>query len=161
MSNNTYISVWIKRFLLEYLISTRNLSKNTQKSYRDTFKLMLPFIATNQKKPIEKLLVEDITAEYVKSFLLNLETCRKSSVSTRNQRLSPIHALAKFIGLNNPEYMEWCRQIQLIPVKKAKRTLITYLEKSEMDALLEAPSQTTNQGRRDHALLLFLYNTGA
>ena len=30
-----------------------------------------------------------------------------------------------------------------------------------MDALLNAPDQTTDQGRRDHALLLFLYNTGA
>lgn len=30
-----------------------------------------------------------------------------------------------------------------------------------MDALLSAPDCTTNQGRRDHALLLFLYNSGA
>jgi integrase/recombinase XerD len=30
-----------------------------------------------------------------------------------------------------------------------------------MDALLNAPDQATDQGRRDHALLLFLYNTGA
>ena len=29
-----------------------------------------------------------------------------------------------------------------------------------MDALLNAPDQSTDQGRRDHALLLFLYNTG-
>jgi site-specific recombinase XerD len=29
-----------------------------------------------------------------------------------------------------------------------------------MDALLNAPDQETDQGRRDHALLLFLYNTG-
>ena len=30
-----------------------------------------------------------------------------------------------------------------------------------MDALLSAPDQSTDQGCRDHALLLFLYNTGA
>jgi integrase/recombinase XerD len=29
-----------------------------------------------------------------------------------------------------------------------------------MDALLAAPDTTTSQGRRDHAMLLFLYNTG-
>jgi integrase/recombinase XerD len=29
-----------------------------------------------------------------------------------------------------------------------------------MDALLAEPSCQTAQGRRDHALLLFLYNTG-
>ena len=30
-----------------------------------------------------------------------------------------------------------------------------------MDALLNAPDQKTTQGKRDYALLLFLYNTGA
>ena len=48
-----------------------------------------------------------------------------------------------------------------VPFKKAPRALVTYLEKAEMDAVLAAPDLTTAQGRRDHALLLFLYNTGA
>jgi len=38
---------------------------------------------------------------------------------------------------------------------------VRYLEKPEMDALLDAPNQRTRQGFRDHALLLFLYNSGA
>lgn len=161
MKDTQYLSPWIKRFLLEYLVSTRNLSKNTQLSYRDTFRLMLPFMAKKAKKDIDKLLVDDISSGAVKVFLTGLETNRRCSLSTRNQRLAVIHAFAKFIGLNNPEYVEWCRQIQMIPFKKAKRTLITYLEKIEMDALLNAPDKQTDQGKRDHALLLFLYNTGA
>ena len=48
-----------------------------------------------------------------------------------------------------------------LPFKKAPRSLVTYLEKPEMEALLAAPDLTTSQGRRDHALLLFLYNAGA
>lgn len=161
MKDTQYLSSWIKRFLLEYLVSTRNLSKNTQLSYRDTFRLMLPFMAKKTKKAIDKLLVDDIGAEAIKAFLTGLETNRDCSLSTRNQRLAAIHAFAKFVGLNNPEYVEWCRQIQMIPFKKTKRTLITYLEKIEMDALLNAPTKETDHGKRDHALLLFLYNTGA
>lgn len=65
------------------------------------------------------------------------------------------------MALNNPEHVEWCRMIHTIPVKKAGRTLITYLEKEEMDKLLDAPNSNTEQGRRDYALMLFLYNTGA
>ena len=38
--------------------------------------------------------------------------------------------------------------------------MIAYLEKDELDALLKAPDQRTAQGRRDYAVLLFLYNTG-
>jgi integrase/recombinase XerD len=161
MKATSYISFWIKRFLLEYLITTRNLSKNTQVSYRDTFKLLLPFSAKKKKTSIDKLLVEDISADITKAFLTDIETKRNCSTSTRNQRLSAVHAFAKFVGLNSPEHLEWCRVIQTIPIKRAKRTLITYLEKSEMDTLLNMPNRKTDQGRRDYALLLFLYNTGA
>ena len=161
MNNIDYISSWVKRFLLEYLISTKNLSRNTQRSYRDTFKLMLPFVSLKTKKHIDQLLINDLNSDIIKDFLLDLETTRNCSTSTRNQRLAAIHAFAKFIGESNPEYLEWYRQIQIIPVKRAKHTLITYLEKSEMDALLNAPDISTNQGIRDHALLLFMYNTGA
>ena len=161
MKDYNYLSIWIKRFLLEYLISVRNLSKNTQHSYRDTFKLMLPFVAKKANKSITNLLIDDINATAVKAFLLDLETSRNGSVSARNQRLSAIHALAKFISLNSPEHVEWCRQIQIIPIKRSQKKLITYLEKSEMDALLNAPNKETEQGRRDYCLLLFLYNTGA
>jgi|TARA_R110002050_G_scaffold83619_1_gene178824 site-specific recombinase XerD len=160
-TNTQYIGLWIKRFLQEYLISIRNLSKNTQLSYRDTFRLLLPFTAMKNKKTIDKLLVEDLTPSIIQSFLLTLESKRNCSLSTRNQRLSAIHAFAKYVGINNPEYVEWCRLIQIIPLKKTKRTLITYLEKEEMDAILDAPDKLTIQGKRDYTLLLFLYNTGA
>ena len=52
-------------------------------------------------------------------------------------------------------------QIQTIASKKVARPLIGYLEKDELDALLKAPDRRTAQGRRDYAVLLFLYNTGA
>lgn len=161
MKSTSYLSSWVKRFLLEYLISIRNLSKNTQYSYRDTFRLMLPFIANQSRKPIEVLLVDDLSPDAIKAFLLDLEINRHCSLSTRNQRLAAIHAFTKFVGCNSPEHVEWCRQVQMIPFKKTKRTLITYLEKPEMDALLNAPDKQTDQGKRDYTLLLFLYNTGA
>ncbi|MCL5261171.1 MAG: site-specific integrase [Gammaproteobacteria bacterium] len=161
MKTQIFLSSWIKRFLLEYLISTKNLSRNTQQSYRDTFKLCLPFVAKKARKQIEQLTIDEISPTAIKDFLTSLETKRKCGLTTRNQRLAAIHAFANFISLNSPEHVEWCRQIKQIPFKKAKKTLITYLEKPEMDALLNAPNRSIYQGRRDYALLLFLYNTGA
>src|SRR5690349_4230078 len=105
MKTTLYVGVWIKRFLLEYLISIRNLSKNTQISYRDTFRLLLPFAAKKKRRPIDKLLVEDITPEIIKAFLTELETGRNCLTSTRNQRLSAVHAFAKFVGQNSPEHV--------------------------------------------------------
>jgi site-specific recombinase XerD len=156
-----YAGYWIRRFLCEYLISIRNLSENTRKSYRDTFRLMLPHIAHKAMKAIDSLFLQDITPERIKSFLREMEEKRQCSISTRNQRLAAIYALAKYVALNSPEYVEWCRLVHTVPVKKSERTLITYLEKDEMDAMLAAPNRKTEQGQRDYALMLFLYNTGA
>ena len=102
-----------------------------------------------------------MSADRVRQFLSDLEEKRGCGIATRNQRLAAIHALARFIGLHAPEWVEWCGQVRTVPFKKAPRPLVTYLEKAEMDAVLAAPDLTTAQGRRDHALLLFLYNTGA
>jgi site-specific recombinase XerD len=68
---------------------------------------------------------------------------------------------ARFIGHHSPESIAWCGQIRAIPFKKTAEPQVTYLEKAEMEALLAAPDRATVQGRRDYALLLFLYNTGA
>ena len=97
----------------------------------------------------------------VRNFLSHLENNRGCGIATRNQRLAAIHALARFIGLSSPELIAWSGQIRSIPFKKAPQTQITYLEKTEMDALLKAPDRQTSQGRRDYAMLLFLYNSGA
>ena len=50
MTNYTLLGPWIKRFLMEYLISVKNLSSNTRRSYRDTFCLLLPFTARQARK---------------------------------------------------------------------------------------------------------------
>ena len=161
MTDTTLLGPFIRRFLLEYLISDLNLARNTRHSYRDTLVLFLPYLSAQTRKAADHLTVNDLSAELVRKFLLHLEEERRCSITTRNQRLAAIHALARFIGLSSPEHIAWSGQIRAIPSKKAAQTQITYLEKAEMDALLNAPDRQTAQGSRDYALLLFLYNSGA
>lgn len=161
MTDPLLLGPWVRRFLLEHLVSERNLARNTQRSYRDTLRLLLPFAAARLRKQIDRLSVEDLSADCIRAFLQDVEGKRGCSPATRNQRLSAIHSLAHFIGLRSPEHIQWCGEIRGILFKKAPQPLVTYLEKDEIDALLEAPDQSTTLGRRDHALLLFLYNTGA
>jgi integrase/recombinase XerD len=161
MAETAKLGPWVRRFLLEHLVDERNLARNTQRSYRDTLSLLIPFIAGKAHKGVDQLTVDHLAAEHVRQFLQHLEDTRGCSVATRNQRLAVIHALARFIGERAPEHVEWCGQIRAVPFKRAAKISITYLEKSEMDALLAAPDRNSAQGRRDYALLLFLYNTGA
>lgn len=152
---------WVRRFLLEYLVDDRNLARNTQKSYRDALCLLLPFVARSAGRRIDRLSLEDLSADRVRAFLRDLGESRSCAVTTCNQRLAAIHSLSQFIALRNPTMIQWCGEIRDIPSKKCVPPLIPYLEKVEMDAILAAPNRDTAQGRRDYAVLLFLYNTGA
>jgi site-specific recombinase XerD len=158
---DSLISPWVRRFLAEHLVGERNLSRNTQKSYRDTLCLLLPFVAAGAGRRIDQLRVEDLSADRVRAFLRSLSETRGCGPATLNQRLAAVHSLGHFIGLHCPEHLQWCGEIRAVRGKKTSRPLIGYLEKEEMDALLAAPDRTREQGRRDHAVLVFLYNTGA
>lgn len=161
MTNTNRCGPWIRRFLLEHLVNERNLALNTQRSYRDTLALLMPFVASRVHKSIDQLDIGHVSAENVREFLQHVEQARHCSLTTRNQRLAAIHALSRFIGERNPEHIEWSGQIRAIPFKNAPKTSITYLEKPEIDALLGAPDRSCSQGNRDYSILLFLYNTGA
>jgi integrase/recombinase XerD len=156
MPDPSLLGLWVRRFLMEHMVSERNLSRNTQRSYRDTLRLLLPSITLRTRKPVDRLAEIDLSSDRLRQFLSELEEKRGCAISTRNQRLAAIHALARFIGLHAPELVEWCGQIRTVPFKKAPQSFVTYLEKPEMDALLAIPDLTTAQGRREHALLLFL-----
>ena len=161
MTDRTSLGHWVRRFLLDYAASERNLSPNTRTSYRDMLVQLLPFVAKSKGAAVDKLAVTDLSATMVRAFLAHLEKERQCSIATRNQRLGSIHALARFIGAHSPQHVEWCAQIRMVPIKKGVATSVNYLEKAEIEALLAAPDRSTSQGTRDHALLLFLYNSGA
>jgi site-specific recombinase XerD len=161
MKDLTLLGPWVRRFLLEHLVAERNLACNTQRSYRDALILLLPFAAEQLHQPVDRLNVMQISADLVRLFLTNLEQSRRCSIATRNQRLAAIHALARFVGEHSPEHIAWSGQIRSIPFKKTSKAMIPYLDKPEMEALLGTPDQQTAQGRRDHAMLQFLYNSGA
>ena len=161
MTDSNRLGPWVRRFLLEHLIDERNLSRGTQRSYRDTLALLIPFVARQSRKGVDALNVVHVSADCIRRFLAYLEDSRNCAVSTRNQRLAAIHSLARFVGLRSPEHLAWCGEICTIPFKKCTTKPVAYLEKAEIDALLAAPNLQSAQGRRDHLLLLFLYNTGA
>jgi len=161
MSKTDLLSPWVRRFLLEYLVVEKNRSRNTQKSYRDTLLQFLPFIARSARRRLAQLQVEDITPARTRAFLLDVENTRGCGIATRNQRLAAIQSLADFISQYSPEHIQWRGQIQTVVAKKTTSKLPDYLEKDELDALLGAPDRRTAQGRRDYAILLFMYNTGA
>ena len=161
MPDRSLLGTWVRRFLLEHLVAERNLSRNTQASYCDSLTLLLPFASARCGRRIDRMTVEDLSPEVVRRFLDHLEQDRHCSATTRNQRLSAINSLARFIGMRSPVHLAWCTELRSIPCKKTTKALIGYLEKTEIDTLLRQPDRRDVLGARDHALLLYLYNSGS
>ncbi len=83
MANSASLGPWVRRFLHEYLVTERNLSVNTQKSYRDMLTLLLPFVASTIHKPIDRLTVDDIAPQIVRLFLTYMEQNRGCATSCK------------------------------------------------------------------------------
>lgn len=161
MSETQTVGPWIERFLFQHIVTERNLSRNTQKSYRDTFLQLMPFVSAKARKSIDRLAFCDLTAKRVLQFLAHVEEERGCSAQTRNQRLAAIRAFAAYVASREPGHIGWCGQIRAIQSKKAAPASITWLTSEEMTALLGVPDRNTLRGRTEYALLLFLYKTGA
>ena len=120
MTEAVLLGPWIRRFLLEHLVRERNLSRHTQRSYRDTLILLIPFIGTKLRKSVDQLAVTDVSADGVRSFLADLEETRGCQITTRNQRLAAIHALARFVGLHSPEHIAWAGELRTVALQEGR-----------------------------------------
>src|SRR5215467_403821 len=161
MANPHLIGPFVRRFLLDEVGIERNLSINTQRSYRDTLRLLFHFLAERYAVEPTQVTVEHLTVDVIKHFLIYLEEERGNTIDTRNLRLTALHSFFRFVARQIPELIEHATQIHNIPLRRTLQPTVTYLEQAEIDAVLAAPDRTALQGQRDYALLLFLYNTGA
>ena len=148
-------------FFHEWLVEQRNASHRTVLAYRDGWRLFLRFVSVRQKKKVAALGLESLTSAEVIAFLQYVELERKASILTRNCRLAAIRSFFSFVAAHEPLAAQHCAEVLRVPFKKASQRALCYLESTEVAALLSQPDRTKMEGQRDHALLSFLYNTGA
>jgi integrase/recombinase XerD len=151
----------LRRFFADHMPLARGLSPHTVLSYRDAFVLLLRFLAKSRGRDVVDLDLGDLDPNSVIAFLDELEAGRANCTATRNARLAAIHAFARFVAAQHPERIEVCQRLLAVPVKRATLRVVEYLEADEIRAMLDSTDRTTPQGRRDHALLVVMFNTGA
>ena len=156
----TLVAGLLEAFFTERLQQQRNASPNTIATYRDTFRLLLAFAQERLRKPPSALPLADLDAPFVAAFLQHLEKQRRNSMRTRNARLAAIHSFFRYVALQEPAHSATCQRVLAIPTKKFERTLVTSLTRAEQEALLAALDRTTWLGRRDHAIMILLLQTG-
>jgi len=161
MQKESSIGPLIQSFFTQHLQQNRRVSPQTVASYRDTLKLLLQFVKEQNGREPSSLCVTDLDAPVILSFLDYLEEQRRNSVSSRNTRLAAIRTFFRWIALRDPENVGLAARVMAIPQKRTDKKLVQALSRPEIEAILAAPDLANWQGRRDHALLLTLYNSGA
>ncbi|MGH3788118.1 MAG: tyrosine-type recombinase/integrase [Pseudonocardiaceae bacterium] len=156
----TKLAPILEAFFTDRLLTQRQASAHTVAAYRDTFTLLLGYAVRHVGKQPTQLDVADLDAPLIAAFLQHLEIDRGNSVTTRNARLAAIRSLFRYAALRAPEHAALIARVLAVPSKRQHRPLVCFLNHEEIEALLAAPDQTSWVGRRDHAILLVLTQTG-
>lgn len=159
MTHPVSLAALLERFFTQRLMQQRQASPHTISSYRDTFRQFLKFVQQGLHKPPSRLNFEEIDAPLIVAFLDGLEK-HGLSVRSRNLRLTALHSFFRYAAFEVPDHSAQIQRVLAIPSKRFTRTLVQFLTRAEVDALLAAPDQRTWLGRRDHAFLLVAVQTG-
>lgn len=160
MKTSAEFPALLESFFTKRLAAQRRASPHTVASYRDTFRLLLQFAEKKLGKPPSQLMLEDMNAPFLGSFLDHLEAGRANAARSRNLRLTAIRSFFRYAALEAPQHSGMIQRVLAIPNKRQVRRLIGFLSRSEIEAVLAAPARHTWLGRRDHAFLLMAVQTG-
>jgi site-specific recombinase XerD len=160
MTMKSSFPVLLESFFTQRLVSQKQVSPHTIASYRDTFRLFLSFAQKRLRKQPSSLSLEDLDAPLIAAFLDDLETSRGNLARSRNLRLTAIRSFFRYAAYNEPAHSAQIQRVLAMPAKRHSRTLVQFLTRPEIDALLAAPDQKGWTGRRDHAFLTVAVQTG-
>lgn len=159
MSQNVIMNlpIAVDRFL-EYLEIEKNCSKLTIRNYRHYLNRFLGFLASSSPSLSDTAqITPDIIREY-RLFLSRFADKKSLTLKriTQNYHLIAIRAFLRFlirtdVKTINPEKVE---------LAKAESRSLKFLDRSQVERLLNMPEISTTQGMRDKAILEVLFSTG-
>ena len=161
MTSHETLGRYLRHFFVDYLVGQRDASPHTVHAYRDAIRGLLLHAAQVRHRQVSDLGPDDLDHTLVLSYLQAIEQGRGNSPSTRNLRLTAIRSFFRAVAQVAPEHLQQAQRILAIPQKRTTAREVGYLTVDEVQALLRQPPLETWMGRRDNALLRFLYNTGA
>ncbi len=156
----TLLAPTLEAFFATRMVAQRAMSHHTISAYRDTWRLLLRYASENTRTAPSKLDIGQLDAPLISRFLDHIETERGCSARTRNARLAAIRSMFKYAALEHPEHAASIERVLAISPKRHQRTIVTFLEETELDALIAAPDPITWTGRRDRAIIILAAQTG-
>ena len=152
----------LEKFLTEYMPFSKGLSKNTIKTYKFTFRLLLSYMHEAKGIDANGVKFSHLDFDTINGYLLWLEDERKCSVATRNIRLTALSAFAKYAQNRSIDAaMTFMNAVKRVPVKMAAETPRTTFSLEELKVLFKIPDTKRETGLRDKVMLNLMYASGA
>src|SRR3546814_20391829 len=92
----------LQRFFTDRLCTQMEASRHTIAGYRDTFRLLVRFVAARSGKPPTCLGLADLDAEVIGHFLIHIEMARGNGARRRNTRLADVRDFFRDVAMNEP-----------------------------------------------------------
>ena len=158
MKNNNF-TLYLSNFFKIYLISDRNLSKATIKSYSDTFSQFLKFMKDEIGINISSIKISDYNRENILKFLRFLDE-KGNSPSTINQRKAALASFCKYLKYEEPSIISDLDAILSIKTKKYVSKTISYMKAEGINLFLKQIDTSSLNGLRDFIMMCLMVLMG-
>ena len=147
-------------FLCSYAPAHLTSSENTLRGYRTALSLYMGWLDGLGVTP-STLAADDFSQPRIEGWLEWLAEERGCSPQTCNVRLSSVRVFLAYVSRHDVSLAHLEGEAARVPKRKAPRRHVEGLTRDAVRALLAPPDQSTRGGRRDLALMVLLYATGA
>ena len=157
---NKDFSYYLSKFLKEYLVFEKNVSKETIRSYRKTFQMLVDYLVNNKNIKLKDITFDNVTRDLILDYLNYLEE-NGNSIRTRNQRLACIKSFYKYCLYYETQNIDNINKVLTIGFKKYSKPILDYLTEEEVSQVFANVDTNTKKGKRDLLILVLLYDTAA
>jgi len=151
----------LSKQFLEYLEIERNVSQLTIRNYAHYLHRFLAYLSDTIPSPVEEIQPDQITGERIREYRLFLSRyVDDHGLSlkrvTQNYHLIALRSFLKYMMKRDIDVIS----PEKIDLPKAESRSIKFLEREQVERLLNMPSLGSEEGMRDKAILETLFSTG-
>jgi site-specific recombinase XerD len=148
-------------FICRHAPQHKTGSENTIKIYRAAIKHFLEYLEQSKHISLSSLGWDCFSREGIEEWLEWLRDERGNAPSTCNVRLSALREFLRYVGERDVSLLPLYQESTAVKRLKCPKRKVEGLTRAAVAAVMAAPDASTRTGRRDLALMMFMYATAA
>ena len=152
----------LREWFTAFLPRQRGAAQNTITSCRQTWNMLLGYVAEHHHAGVEKVTFTMVDRATVTGFLEHMRVTKPWTASTCNQRLACIRSFFTYAAAAEPALAIYLADLAAIPRLKAPAAApVKYMSTDAVTALLAVPDPGTRIGLRDQFFMILMYDLAA